>query len=103
MSMEEIENYIETLRALRAEAVQSVDVNDAVALNWSLPAAETNTIYQLLTHMMGSEAWWIQQIIGGANIQRDRQAEFASAGDDIAALKARYGAVAGRSSSHSSA
>ena len=97
MSMEEIESYIETLRALRAEAVQFVDVNDAVALNWTPPAPETNTIYQLLTHMRWSEAWWIQQVIGGADIHRDRPAEFEASGDDIAALKARYEAVAARS------
>ncbi len=97
MSMEELEGYIESLRALRAEAVQFVDVNDAVALNWTPPAAETNTLYQLLTHMTGSEAWWIQEIIGGANVHRDREAEFAVTGDDIAALKARYEAVAHRS------
>ena len=44
--------------------------------------------------MTGSEAWWIQEIIGGADVHRDRPAEFAVTGDDIAALKARYGAAA---------
>ena len=97
MSMEEIETYIEALRSLRAEALQFVDVNDAAALNWTPPAPETNTTYQLLTHMTGSEAWWIQEIIGGADVHRDREAEFAVTGDDIAALKARYEAVAVRS------
>jgi uncharacterized damage-inducible protein DinB len=97
MSMEEINSYIETLRALRAEALRFVDFNDAVAMNWTPPAAETNTLYQLLTHMAGSEAWWIQQVVGGTDVGRNRPAEFAASGDDMAALKARYEAVARRS------
>src|ERR1700682_459605 len=96
MSKQELETYIETLRALRAEALTFVDVDDAVALNWTPPAPETNTIYQLLTHMQWSEAWWIHQVVGGVDIDRDRPSEFEAGGDDIAALKARYEAVATR-------
>ena len=97
MNMEEIENYIEELRALRAEALQSGEVNDAIVLNWTPPAADTNTIYQLLTHLTGSEAWWIHQVIGGEDVHRDRPAEFEAAGNNGAALKTRYETVARRS------
>lgn len=93
MSMAEIEMYIETLRDLRAEALEFVGIHDAVATNWS-PLPSANTVYQLLTHMTGSEAWWIHQIVGGIDIHRNRDAEFAASGDDAGALKARYAAVA---------
>lgn len=96
MSMEEIDCYIETLRALRAEGLQFVGIHDAIALNWSPTASEANTTYQLLTHMTGSEAWWIHENVGGIDVHRNRESEFGASGDDIAALKARYDGVAQR-------
>jgi uncharacterized damage-inducible protein DinB len=94
MNMEEIENYIDMLRALRAEAVPLGEGLDAGALNWRPTATDTNSIFQLLTHIIGSEAWWLHQIVGGVDIHRDRPAEFAVGGTDIASLKVRYEAVA---------
>jgi uncharacterized damage-inducible protein DinB len=97
MSMEEVENYVEMLRVLRGEAVKLGEGLDMEALNWRPTAAETNSIYQLLTHMTGSEAWWLHEIVGGADVKRDRPAEFAAKGDDLAALKAKSDTVARRS------
>lgn len=56
----------------------------AEALNWS-PGPETNSIYVLVTHLLGSEHFWLANA-AGQSIVRDREAEFRARGDDAGAL-----------------
>jgi uncharacterized damage-inducible protein DinB len=46
----------------------------AEALNWS-PGEEMNSIYVLLTHLLGSQRFWLSAALG-ETIERDREAEF---------------------------
>jgi uncharacterized damage-inducible protein DinB len=89
MTTPEIEGYITALRALRAEMLSSYEGLDADALNWKPPVKETNSLYQLATHVAGSDAYWLLQVIGGTDIHRDRRAEFEAAGDDMASLRTK--------------
>ena len=96
----EISTYISILRDLRAEVVKWCDGLPAAALNWrplDQTTTDINSLYVMATHLSGSEAWWIHQIIGGADIGRNRDAEFVATGSDFASLKARLAAVAAQS------
>lgn len=46
----------------------------AEALNWR-PGEEMNSIYVLVTHMLGSQRFWLSAALG-ETIERDREAEF---------------------------
>lgn len=59
----------------------------AHALDWS-PAQEVNSVAVLVTHVCGSERFWIGEKVGGLIIQRDRDAEFAVRGINGAELAA---------------
>jgi uncharacterized damage-inducible protein DinB len=86
MTTSETEGYIVCLRDLRDEMLKHIAALDPVALNWKPPAGDTNSIYVLATHVAGSERYWMQQVVGGTNIMRDRPSEFVASGADAAAL-----------------
>jgi uncharacterized damage-inducible protein DinB len=103
MTIPEVQAYLTQLRDLRAELLKWCDSLPADALNWrplahplkgTEPITDTNSIYVMATHVIGSEAWWLQQIIGGMDVHRNRDAEFVATGDDLAALLVRLNAVA---------
>ncbi len=93
----EVEGYIQQLRQLRAEMLKWCEGLPPEGLNWTPPVKDTNSIYVLATHVAGSEAWWLHQIVGGIDVKRDRPAEFAAVGDDLALLKWRFDSVAQQS------
>lgn len=57
------------------------------ALDWS-PGAEVNSVAVLVTHVAGSERFWIGEKVGGISARRDRPAEFTVSGVDHAGLVA---------------
>jgi hypothetical protein len=61
--------------------------------NWR-PYAGGNSIWALAEHAMGNARAWIIGIAAGTAIGRDRPGEFASAGDEIAALLATIDSMA---------
>jgi uncharacterized damage-inducible protein DinB len=66
-------------------AVTSVDVG---ALNWK-PFPNSNSIYVLATHIVGSTEEWVCRFAGGMNIQRNRDAEFIAVGATSQPLKVK--------------
>lgn len=56
----------------------------AEALNWT-PGDETNSIYALVTHLLGSERFWLAAAVQ-QTIERDREAEFRARGQDASGL-----------------
>jgi len=61
-------------------------------LNQPLDLPETNTLYQLETHMAGATEFWLLSLVGGQLSRRDREAEFRSTGT-LADLQQRYAVV----------
>ncbi|HEX9871582.1 MAG TPA: DinB family protein [Candidatus Tectomicrobia bacterium] len=45
-------------------------------LNWAPPAKDTNSIGNLIGHILGVELFWVVNRIGGQPVNRDRAAEF---------------------------
>ncbi len=93
MSTPEYESYILSLREIHKDILELCKDLPAEALNWKPPAADTNSIFALVTHIAGSEAFWIQQVIAGIDVGRDRKAEFYAGGSDLTALEQRLAAV----------
>jgi uncharacterized damage-inducible protein DinB len=88
--LSEIHVYLERLRDLRAQVLRTLDGLDADALNWQPLPNETNSLFVLATHCIGSERGWFGSVLGGAPPTRDRAAEFRARGEDLAALRAAY-------------
>lgn len=93
-TMPEIENYLHYLERLREHALKTLDGLDERVLNWKPLEEETNSLYALATHVIGSEHGWIYEVLGRGEKTRDRPAEFAAKGSDLAGLRARYEATA---------
>jgi len=75
-------------RITRRSLAQFRDVSD-VDLNRPLDLPESNTAFALATHLIGSAEYWVLQLAGGLDVQRDRLSEFHASGTG-AELVARY-------------
>ncbi len=90
----EIQEYMERLREVRAEILQTLSGLSADALNWHPLPEETNSLFALATHCLGAERRLLHQLVGQRMIERDRAAEFRARGEAGAALHAACDAVA---------
>jgi uncharacterized damage-inducible protein DinB len=64
------------------------DISDA-DLNSPLSLPESNSAFVLATHLIGSAEYWVLEMAGGRDVQRDRLSEFRATGTG-AELEARY-------------
>ena len=93
----EVQTYQERLNDLRKQIMQALDAMDARALNWQPTRKDTNSVFVLATHILGSERHWIHENVGRRKIDRDRDAEFLARGKDAAELRAAFDTVAHQS------
>ncbi|HEX7592684.1 MAG TPA: DUF664 domain-containing protein [Anaerolineae bacterium] len=94
MMLPEVQEYVARLREARAEMIKTLAGLGADALNWHPLPDETNSLFALATHCLGSERRWVQQEVGQQKFERDRAAEFRARGESGVALGAAYDAVA---------
>ncbi len=92
--MSEMQTYIERLREIRKNMFQAMDGLSAAGLNWKPTRRETNSAFVLATHLLGSEKHWIHRVVGGREIQRDRDAEFRARGKDASGFRDPFDAAA---------
>jgi uncharacterized damage-inducible protein DinB len=86
----EIQCYVETLRDLRANVLNTLDGVDAAGLNWTPTNDRTNSLFVLGTHCIGSEHGWIFETLHQGPKTRNRPAEFLAKGEDVRALGQQY-------------
>ncbi|MCS7235057.1 MAG: DinB family protein [Armatimonadota bacterium] len=60
---------------LRRAVVEVVQAMDDAQLN-TRPTGLANSPGILLRHLLGSERYWVHQVVGGEDVRRDREAEF---------------------------
>jgi hypothetical protein len=60
----EAQTYIERFRELRGNALKTLDAMSASGLNFKPTRKDTNSLFILATHLLGSERGWIHQVIG---------------------------------------
>jgi uncharacterized damage-inducible protein DinB len=75
-------------RIARYTLAQFRDISD-VDLNRPLELPESNSAFVLATHLIGTAEYWVLELAGGRDVQRDRLAEFRATGTG-AELVARY-------------
>src|SRR6266576_4299622 len=75
-------------RIARNALAQFRDISD-VDINSPLELPESNTAFVLATHLIGSAEYWVLELAGGRDVQRDRLSEFRATGTG-AELAAHY-------------
>jgi uncharacterized damage-inducible protein DinB len=85
----EASHFAVVLERIAHNALAQVrDISD-VDLNRPLKLPESNTAFVLATHLIGSAEYWVLELAGGRDVQRDRLSEFSATGTG-AVLAARY-------------
>ena len=79
----EIYNRLAKSRTQITEALEGLQDD---ASDWS-PGPEMNSITAIVTHIVGSERYWVGEVILGEPSHRDREAEFAAKGQSMAQLQ----------------
>ena len=90
----ETQTYIERLGEMRGNMLKALDGLNSAGLNWKPTRRETNSLFALATHLIGSERHWIHRVIGGKTIERDRDAEFRARGSDLRPLREAFDSAA---------
>ena len=94
----EIQEYLTTLNQLQDQIKSLLEGLPQEALDWRPIQGEgelaTNSLAAVVTHLAGSETYFMKEIIGRQPIQRDREAEFVTREVNASALKTRLEAAA---------
>lgn len=90
MMLPEIAEYLKSLETRRKKVWETLANAPPEAWNWTPTKDETNSLYVLATHCIGSEHGWIFEILGNGARTRNRPAEFVARGDALDELRARY-------------
>lgn len=96
--IKEIQGYLTTLNELQDQIKSLLEGLPQEALDWRPIQGEgelaTNSLAAVITHLAGSETYFMKEIIGRQPIKRDREAEFVTRGVNVSALKTRLEAAA---------
>lgn len=82
------EDYLLNLQELHDDIISNLKNLPPTALDWC-PAEDMNSINVLVTHIVGSERYWIGEVAAGDPAHRDRDAEFQVRGLDLSTLVQR--------------
>lgn len=82
----EVQGYLAELRILKQQILDASRGLNEEAANWRPLPKDSNSIYAILCHVIGSDNFWVRQIICGEAIDRDREAEFRASGPISAVL-----------------
>jgi uncharacterized damage-inducible protein DinB len=77
----EIRDLITEFGVLRDQILEAIQGLDNSAANWRPMKKDTNSIYAVISHIIGAQNNWVRKIISKQEIQRDREAEFRATGD----------------------
>jgi uncharacterized damage-inducible protein DinB len=92
----EVSESLEFIERQRAKIFAVLENAPRDAWNWTPTKDETNSLYVIATHVIGSEHGWIFENLGRGAKTRNRSAEFvamadiAAQGDALDALRAEY-------------
>jgi len=79
-ALDELRVYAAYIRRIAFEAVATLQDLSAGQLNWKTGDDGSNTMFAIATHMVAMGEYWVLCLVGGADIVRDRQAEFHAVG-----------------------
>jgi hypothetical protein len=76
----EIQGYLTEFGILRGQFNEAVKGIGDEAGNWRPLPEGTNSIYAIISHLIGAQNYWVRMVINGEKLPRDRAAEFLAAG-----------------------
>jgi uncharacterized damage-inducible protein DinB len=76
----EIQGYLTEFGILREQTREVLQGLGDEAANWCPLSKDTNSIYAILSHLIGAQNFWFRQVISGETIKRDRENEFSASG-----------------------
>jgi uncharacterized damage-inducible protein DinB len=77
----QVQGYLTEFGILRGQIRDAIKEMGDEAANWRPLPQGTNSVYAILSHMIGVDNFWVRQVISGETLQRDRKAEFAASGN----------------------
>ena len=93
----EVQGYLTKIGELWGHIKEMLDGLPQEALEWRPFQGQgelaTNSLAAIAAHVAGSGTYLIKEVIGRQPINRDREGEFATRGEDVTALKARLDAA----------
>ena len=89
----EVQGYLTELGILRGQIGDAVRGLNDEAANWRPLSEGTNSIYAILSHLIGVDRYWVWQVICEESVHRDRAAEFQASGR-LSEVVSRWGKVA---------
>lgn len=92
--LREIREYLGSLDRQRAKLFQTLETAPRGAWNWAPGGDETNSLFVLAKHSIGSEHGWIYEVLGQGAPTRNRPAEFVARGETLDDLRAEFERVA---------
>lgn len=76
----EIQGYLTEFGILRKQISEAIKGLSDEGANWHPLPQGTNSVYAILSHIIGADTFWIRRFIGGEPIRPDREADFAASG-----------------------
>ena len=84
----EVEACLHIFEGIKGEIRESMKDLNEDGLNWTPLSGEvSNSVYAIVVHICGSEAYMIHKVVGGRQVERDRDAEFRAAGKSVKELE----------------
>ncbi len=90
----EVSTYLERIGQLRGEVWKMLEGLDAAGLDWTPLPEDTNSLFVLATHAIGSEHGWIAETLADEPHTRVRSKEFLARGKNMGELRERFEATA---------
>jgi uncharacterized damage-inducible protein DinB len=91
--LSEIHAYLTDFEELREQIKSLLEGLDPEALDWrpieGAGELATNSLTAMVVHLVGSETYWMKEVIGGKKIVRDRDAEFVTKGLSVPEMRAK--------------
>lgn len=92
--LDEISEYLASIDGQHARILKTLQAADPASLNWTPTREETNSLFVLGTHVIGSEHGLIFELLGDGPRTRNRPAEFLAQGTHLDNLRLEYQRVA---------
>jgi uncharacterized damage-inducible protein DinB len=86
---EEIRSLLTELAITKNQILEVLKGLGDDAANWQPLPKNTNSMYSMVSHVIGAQNGWVRKIIDGQQIQRDREAELRASGP-VAELIERF-------------
>ena len=72
-----IEEHKRVYDQVHADLDRAIYVLNNLETNWQ-PSQSSNSIGNLLKHIVGAESFWLREVLNGIQIDRNRESEFST-------------------------